>query len=840
MKTHNKLLVSMAVSLALYGPVVYSAQAEESKQNEAKEDVIIGEWITVTAQKRSEKLVEVPVSMSVLNSEAIDQTGMTELSQLGDMIPNLKISQGDDFESRISIRGVGAQSRNIGFDSRVGVYIDGVYLGQSPAVNQDLVDLEQVEVLRGPQGTIFGKNTVAGAISLISVKPHDTLEGSITTNFANYNGVEIKGDINIPLSETLFLKAAASTRTRDGYVDNVYNANTVPGSALLPLGLPDDNPFSGFNGLIIPGFSDEIPLGPSLQPTTAPVTNEKYNDIDTQSYRLQVRFKPSDQLDINFAFDGLQSERRSATAVALTDTFGVIANPDPVGKHQASLSATPVETRDIFGTSLTIDYNFENDYSFKSITAYRDTEASTFQDIDFSVIDYLTSSYTDQFKQTTQEFQILSPNDADFKYVVGLYLYSQEGSTNRRVDMGNASAFVYDQGPDHADDQDAAVNIGTVDTTSVALFMNGSYQLDDKWKLGFGLRYSEEEKEADWSLDGPNINNVPITDVPEFKDSREDTNLSPMVSINYALNDDSQVYAKYSTGFKSGGYNLDWVDDSAFEQGLEFDKETVVSYELGYKAKLFDNALSISSAVFMSNYDDYQVNQYLNLGDDGSGRTLTAIQITNAAKVETSGIELEATYLLTDSFTINATLGLLDATFDDFPGGMENPETGDPVNAAGNRLPFASEVNGSIGFQYYQEINALNADLLVRVVVAYNVEHYTDISNQESADISGNIGEIPLGPDFSVTPLIPVPTCMFYAENCSQDYTVKTGHIDSYVLVNARIGLIDMDDTWEVYLWGRNLTDEDQIIGSSQQFFGTFIDTNQTPRTYGIEGIYRF
>ncbi|RLA04813.1 MAG: TonB-dependent receptor [Gammaproteobacteria bacterium] len=799
MNNQRKLLIAVAVSSVLYGPTILAEETEKS-------NVVI-----VTAQKRAEPLIEVPIAISVFDSEAIDQTGIQGLVELGDSIPNLHISQQDDFESRITIRGVGAESRNIGFDSRVGVYIDGVYLGQSPAVNQDLIDLEQIEVLRGPQGTIFGKNTVAGAISLISVKPHEDLEGSINVNLANFNGVEIKGDINVPLSDEFAVKAAFSSRTRDGYIDNVYNDDQVPtevyGLAPFPLPVCDEGcPF------------------PAMTPTDQPETNEKYNNQDTQSYRVQFRYQPTEQLDINLTFDGLQSEANPATSLAATDSFGTIANPFATGEHEVSFSATPKEERDIFGSNLNIDYAFENDFNLRSITAYRDTEASTFQDIDFSPIDYLTSHYVDNFEQVTQEFQLISPDDGDFKYVVGLYYYQQEGKTDRSVDMGNAGYWFLDPDSDPVESS-RAYNAGIVDTESVAIFFNGSYQISEKWDLGFGLRYSEETKDADWILDGPNLSNIPITDTPEggFHDTHKDTNFAPTISLNYAVSDNGQIYAKYSTGFKSGGFNLDWVDETAYDQGIEFDKETVESYELGYKTKALDNRLSVSTALFISNYDDYQVNQFFDLGTGEDGQTLTSVRITNAAKVETSGLEIEARYLLTDDFTINGSLGLLDATFDDFPDGTTDPETGDPINAAGNRLPFASEFNATLGLQYYKEVSSLDADLLIRLDVNHIGDYYTDIDNAELVDVDG----------FGLN-------CMFYPETCGQGATISSGHVDAYTLVNARIGLIDLQGGWEVYLWGRNLTDEDQSLYSGTQFLGTLIYSNQTPRTYGIEATYNF
>jgi iron complex outermembrane receptor protein len=194
----------------------------------AQEGLVIEE-IVVTAQKRTERLRDVPLSISVFRDDTIEQTGVRELKDIADYIPNLEISEGNDFRSTVTIRGVGAQSRNIGFDSRVGVYVDGVYVGQSPAINQELLNLERVEVLRGPQGSLFGKNTVAGAINLVTKKPDDELHGRVTGDIGNLNYSEIKALLNVPFSDTVSGAFSVSKTDRDGYVPNILTGNDLPG-----------------------------------------------------------------------------------------------------------------------------------------------------------------------------------------------------------------------------------------------------------------------------------------------------------------------------------------------------------------------------------------------------------------------------------------------------------------------------------------------------------------------------------------------------------------------------------------------------------------------------------
>lgn len=828
MKRHNKLLVSLAVSTALYGTNV---SAQEEGAEEETSNVVI-----VTAQKRSERVAEVPIAISVFPQESIDQTGIQELRELGDFIPNMVVTQGTDFNSRIMIRGVGAPSRNIGFDSRVGVYLDGVYLGQGPSVNQDLVDLERVEVLRGPQGTLFGKNTVAGAVSLVSKKPSGEFEGKATVNVGNFNAVEAKLNVDFAFSDEVSAKLAVSSRTRDGYVKNVYEEGQLPTTL---------NTVAGG----VPIFN--IPLPFPIETSTPPDTSDELNNQDTQSYRAQLRIQPSESLDINLAIDGLQSERMPVLGVPITTSFGDTpyhyADSD---NNEVNWSFQGREERDISGFNLNVEYEFENEFTLRSISAIRDTEIIYQNDTDYSPLDFLFLYYEDEYKQTTQEFQLISPDDSDFKYVLGVYFYEQDASTIRNAIGGNAGAFF------GVPAGGGAFNNGDVVTESTAFYISGSYQISEDWKLGFGARQSTESKDIDWTLDGRtsgafgigctsrNPTTVPIASCSQtlepLVDDREDSNFSPALSINYAISDYTQTYLKASTGFKSGGFNLDFIsqldlvdDPNNPDDYIEFDKETVTSIELGLKTSLLDERLTLNMAYFDATYEDYQVNQFFDLGfDPVTGTQLTSIRITNAAEVDTSGYELEALYKATDALTINASLGFLDATFADFPGGTSEIDPNDgstiPVNAAGNKLPGSADFNASLGIQYYASMDSMSTDLLLRLDATHTGDYFTTIQNEKTRLLTR---------DHPLTFALDFPNSAA-AGNAPTE--VDYGYIGSTTMLNGRIGLIDQEGYWEVYLWGRNLTDEDTPVDSFREFFGTLVNTPRQPRTYGIEVMYNF
>jgi iron complex outermembrane receptor protein len=743
------------------------------------------EEIVVTAQKRTERLRDVPVAISVFNSSAIDQTGVRELKDVADYIPNLQISEGNDFRSTVTIRGVGAQSRNIGFDSRVGVYLDGVYIGMSPAINQELLNLERIEVLRGPQGTLFGKNTVAGAINLITRKPDDDLRGMASIDVGNLNYREIKGFVNLPVSDRVSAAFSVAKTDRDGYVPNIITGNDL-------------------------------------------------NERDVLAYRAQLRIEASDRFEINASFDGLNSDSLILIGDPLTDMLGMQPEQFAPELGVVAFNFDPSDERDVYGGHLDLAYDLDSGHTVKSITGYRTTDAIYSNATDYSPVDIVSIEYTDEYDVLSQEFQFISSAESAFNYTAGLYYYRQDATTNRDVVLGNdfADNFV---GPLYAAGAFAPFGIpaglpnavvsqligfgpplskvynrGEVQTTSYAAYFNGAYQMTDRWKLGFGARWSTEDKEVDWLLDGRNsgiffIGSTgadPMNPSPLIND-RTDDFFAPAVSLSYALSDESNVYVRYAAGYKSGGFNLDYINENelAANQGLEFDKETVDSFELGLKGSYFDGRLLMNLAAFIANYDDYQVNQFVDLG---GGRT--SIRINNAAKVETMGFEAESTIRVTEDFTLQASLGLLEAEFDSFPGGGSAG-----ADASGNKLTSAPETSFALAGIWHREVPALQSTLLVRGDVTHTGEFFTTADNVSETSY-----------------------------NSAFPGTIPYGQIEERTELNARIGLMSDNETWEVYAWGRNLTDETDPQDELRDFFGTIAKLPGLPRTYGLELVWNF
>jgi iron complex outermembrane receptor protein len=743
---HQRKLNPILISILMSPVFAFNTMAQVSPETTSTEKESEGlERILVTAQKRTQNINEVPISISTMNSDAISQTGVRQLKDIAEFIPNLTISDGTDFTSEVRIRGVGANSRNIGFDTRVGVYLDGVYLGQSPALNQELLDLERIEVLRGPQGTLFGKNTVAGAINLISKQPTDTLEGHVGAELGNLNAKQITASLNLPINDKLSTKFSFNKQTRDGYVTNLATGN------------------------------------------------DNINEQNATSYRAQARYDMSESFKANLSIDGMQSDRTSYTGEPITDTFGRAPNAEAPEIFQISSTTDPVEDRDIKGISLTLDWSLNNGHDVRSITAFRDSEISYSNDTDYSALDLIRISYSDAYEQTSQEFQYISPANSKLEYVAGLYLYTQDSETSRIVFASPISQQLFGTDPSNP-----TRNAGDVETTTYAVFVNGDYELSDNLKLGFGVRLSTEDKKVDWITDGTGSGAFRIA-TGSVNDKRTDNHIAPTISLNYALNDELNTYLKYGNGYKSGGYNLDFVNASTLEDGIDYDKETVDNFEVGIKGSALDRNLSFSFAAFHAKYSDYQVNQFIDLGE---GRT--SISIRNAAEVETSGLEAEMTYVVTDELTLNFSAGLLDTEFVSFPGGGAGG-----TDASGNQLPKAPEASFNLGLQYYYPIDAFGADLLARLDYAYSDSYFTDVNNVKSQTLSTGV-------------------------------SVPFGSVSSNTLLNARLGLISHNGDWTVSLWARNLTDEVYLTNNNRDFLGTLVNYYGTPRTFGIELEYKF
>jgi len=813
---NNKLLLSVAITMALYGT---QAIAEEDDAKEGDDNIVI-----VTAQKRSQDEMAVPTSVTTLGAEEMQFNGANDLNDLSDMAPNFSTSGEEGYQSAIYMRGVGTWSRNIGFDTRVGVYLDGVYLGQSSSLNQAMMGLQQAEVLRGPQGTFFGKNTVAGAVNLISIKPDVRgTEGQVGIEVGNSGLQQVTGRLNLPVGEVSAIQLTAMKHDFDGDYVNINSGSPVEVGAR-----------------------------------------------DNTYFRFQFSHMIGENLDLYVSYDNSEAKGTMINGEALSDPFGRINlenfnnqhpySPYPLGPitplDQASLepfvmnsSQTPENNYDSSGVNVTFTYETESGATLKSISSKRDSFSYYISDTDYSPNELLHVEFTDDYENTSQEFQWISPDNEDFEYLGGIYIYDQKGTTGRDAIPGsdvtalaqlrlpahpllgppctptaNAFGYCFFPGP-------AVFNRGSVDVSSWAAYANASFKIAENMHLDIGIRYTDEEKNANFNLgdDGnPLMRQVFSVGEGTVGGRYEDDFVSHSVGLRYQSGN-TNYYLKNSTGFKSGGFNTDFIDQVTLDAGAGFDKETVDSWEVGMKGRYMDGKMSFTLAVFDAEYDDYQVNQFVALGADSS-----TITINNVDKAYTSGLELGLGYQFGDNFSAEVNYGYLDATFGDFPGGGErlysDVTDGNPINgyynadATGNPLPYAPEHSISSNFVYETDLDTFGGTTFIAVL------NHSYASDQQSS--TWNVSEHTLGFTTYVDPpgiTVFVPTD-----------TIPFSILEAHHLMNLRLGLIDSEGDWDVFLWSKNITDEDYMVESFRDFFNTYTEERGDQRSYGVEANYYF
>ena len=671
--------------------------------------------VVVTAEKRSENLQKVPISMTVLSGADLSRRGIQDLRQIENSVPNLTFTGVDSTVSpEVSIRGITSDARNIGFESGVSLYVDGVYTGRPESFSVDMLDLQQIEVLRGPQGTLFGKNTTAGAINITTRQPTDTPHASGELIYGNYNAVVARGSVSGPIvAGQLDGEVGAFYRSHDGYETNLAN-------------------------------------------------NNRYYAQGLEGGQGKLRFTPTDSTDLTLALDGLSEHERQAANQVTPGSFGYVPGQNP---RDVNIDAPVFEDRQVFGVSLTGNHRFGDGSTLTSITAYRMTNVHFLSDDDASPEPFLTSNFLDREHQYSEELRYASPVKDRLRYVVGLFYFDESVATGRAsIIPPNTLA-----GPDGI----AVTLSGNVHTQSYAAFGQADYDITPALTLTAGLRYTYENKSMNMDLVGsPAFNIISLV----ARQSLSDSNWSPMVNLAYRVTESTNLYAKVSQGFKSGGFNLDYVSSSQ----LRFRPETVTAYEVGVKSQINDR-IRLDGAAFYMDYNDLQVESF---------EQFSGFVISNAAKAHIWGLELDGVVKLLPGLELDGGVGYLNATFSSYPNGG-----GLGIDYTGNQLPIAPHWTANIGAEYRHDVGEVGS-AYARVSYAYRDSYYTDAGND--------------------------PTTL----------------VGSHGLVDARVGFQSKDRHWTVEVWGKNLADtlyaNDRGTPVLGGLLGQHFISYGPPRTYGV------
>ncbi len=669
-------------------PVPGGASAAPSQQADETDAVGLDD-IIVTARKRSENIQETPVAVTAIGGQELTARGADNVSALQQIVPNVTFNptasnSGSSNAAVIFIRGIGQSDFYPQVDPGVGVYLDGVYISRTTGAVLDSVDIAQVEVLRGPQGTLYGKNTIGGAISILSRRPASEFGGFVETTTGRYGRIDAKARIDLPISDTLRTAFSFATLNRDGYYRLLDRNGQSNGTRL-----------GDVDALTARFAADFEPGGPLTFQVNADWTRRREESAGS----TLLRINPTGLAPL---------VHNTVTAPTLVGGFGGQAFYDNQWLPQDPYTSysDPARSRsnlDVFGVSLTADWDAADWMDIKSITAYRTSKSDSDRDGDGSPLVILQPATLIDQEQFSQELQFSGDlMDQRLRYLAGLYYLNEE---------------VFFDGP---------VNIAFVDTTNTAEIRNSSYaafgqlgyDLTDRLGVTLGARYTIDEKANDARvfatrlIDPGTLTPVPPVALPiqllVDDASRTDRKFTPAATVDFQFSDDVFGYVTYSQGFKSGGFS----QRIAFPRATApaFDPEEVENYETGLKIEAFDRRVRINSAAFLTNYENLQVIIFNNVEP----------QTQNGGRARIQGFETEVQANPIEGLDLSFALGYLDASYREI-----NPGTLIP---AGARLAYTSEWTLSSSASY-EIVLAGVGTLTPRLDWSYRSSSYLDALN---------------------------------------------------------------------------------------------------------------
>lgn len=682
--------------------------------------------IVVTAQKREEKLQDVPVSIVALTTEALERAGVKDLTDLRAKVPSLQITPhpNSGATARVFMRGVGNNDDQVTQDSSVAVYLDGVYVARSQGLAMEVAELDRVEVLRGPQGSLYGRNATGGAINFITKAPALGKWGATARLlYGNESQLRVRTSINIPVGETFAAELAYLNTARDGFV---ANAGT--------------------------GVS-------------------RFGDQRRDAYRAALRWQPLPQVDIRYTYD--RSKVNDTPVFIAAAPFYPAVAPRPTG-GSASVSDLMANYIVAQGHGVNASWEPGEHLTLRSITGFRKLANQTNQNYLSGVLGafpVFVTTFDSRQKQFSEELQLVgSTADKSLEYVLGLYVFSESASsydTTTSPRRPRSDRYV------------------TIDNKAFALFGQATWSpgfADGRLHLTAGGRWSRDHRQATLQNVSVPSSGSPVASAPGAGD-RVFHNFSPSGVIRYDLSQDANVYAKVTSGYKTGGYNVRASTIQRFNQG--FAQETLVSYELGLKSTLLDRRLRFNAALFQSNYREIQINV------QSDPTNIARTDVLNAGKARIQGAEVDLTAVPLEGLTLNLSYAWIDAKYRQIL-----DASGNDVTARYNYIQ-APKNTITAGIQYTRPV--------------------------------GSLGDLTASLDYS------------YQDRKFSSSTDARYIVGAYGLLSARVGLSAIPvgaSEWTLAAFGRNLTDRSYYLdhfnaGLPSAIFGE-------PRTYGIELGVRF
>ncbi len=743
------------------------------------------EEVIVTAQKREQSLQDVPISISTLSGDDIRAGGISRLEDMSASVPNFSFTEAVSGSDNVFMRGIGS-GINYGFEQAVGQVIDGLFFGRSRFGRAAFLDVERVEILKGPQGALIGKNTSAGAINITTAKPTEEFEawGSGTWEFEGSEGFNFEGAVSGPLSDRLRARVALRYDEREGYVKNVLD-----------------------------GGSEQ--------------------SLDDFTVRAIIKWDITDTLDATLMYQRGDFNRTGRSA-QLSECGEALRNFDPDGPgpapagalfnsivatgedctanyvHNVQLTKNGEVVPQSFNTEfnivgLTLNWEIFGGHILTSVTGYSDYNTLDDLDVDLTPAPIAAVEATEDYKQWSQELRLTSPFGENFDYMAGVFMQFTNHDVNFRRD------FIAVPPP-----LTPAGNLITTaqESDTWAVFGQFTWHITPAWDLTVSGRFTHEKKEAT-QIQTPTVlhTNLPTILVPpagpasaihDIVGKRTENNFSPTASLQWRISDNAMLYSSVARGFKGGGFDMQNNGVQALaEASFEFEDEDVTAYELGAKLKLLDGMAQLNIALFRGEFENLQVSTI--------DSTTTTFNVGNAASAVSQGLEVDLKWALTDRLLFNAAFAYLDAKYDKFPDAPCNfvliasgncTGVGQTTSLNGKVLPFAPEVSATFSGEYVLPVSD-TMELVSFVQINYSDSYFLIL------DLDPNALQ------------------------------------DSYTKVDARMTLRSINRTWEVSLLGRNLTNKltrsfanDALGGPFMA--GSYFSFVDAPRSVALQASFKF
>jgi len=794
MNNNPKFRLAAAPALSLIAFGVSTALAQEAPR--ALEEII------VTAQYREQGLQDVPVSISAVTGDTLTKTALQKAEDIQFLVPNFTLTE-TGIGTNAFIRGIGS-GINQAFEQSVGTYVDGVYYGRAQQFRSPFLDLARVEVLRGPQSILFGKNSVAGALNITTARPTDSFEGRFMASSEFEDGETIlEGVLSGPLSDTFRARVAARSRDLDGYINNATLGRDEPARE---------------------DWSVRGTLEWDISSSATAILRADIGEFDVTGRHIEI---VNELPAAAGPFTGLEYNQILSNVFMQDPSVSNVVQ-DEVRSSNGDFSNNQSET-----FSLTIDWDI-GEFNLRSITAQSKFEYDEVCDCDFTGANVFTAALQEEYSQFSQEFRLSSPLNDSYDYIVGVYYQTSEHDFFDQIIVPPNSILVpaiNGQSPGAGDLVAAteASRAAVVDNDVLSAFAQFNWRMSDAFTLQLGGRITRDERTGNRTLSivgqggtalppaqagsaivfanafGISSTNLAslgptgaffISQLGELPVSgeRDTDKFSPEVKLIWDASDNSLYYLSWSEGFKSGSFDFRANNRSFYpdmETSFEFDDEEASNVELGGKFTLAGGSLELNANLFYTDFSDLQISIF-----DG----VLGFNVGNAATAEIVGFELDGRWAPTDFLMITGGVAFTDFEFTDFENGQcyfgQTPDT----DLDGDGIPELCD--------------------------------YTGNSNQMVSDVQGNLSFdflFPVSSNYEITALFDVFYTSDYDASATFDPALKQ---EAYSKYNARVGFGPGDGTWEVALLGRNLGDERNLT------FGG--DTPLAGSTFGAKSNYAF